>query len=204
MILFGASGHSKVVLDILISNGVQVNFIVDDQPKVAEIFGVPVYVNRDFDENQEAIIAIGNNKARKCISQKYSFKYVSTIHKSAVISKFSTIGVGTTIMANVTINPSSEIGKHCIINTAATIEHDCEIGDFAHISPNVALAGNVTIGEGAHIGIGSSVIQGITIGKWAIIGAGSVIIKDVPDFATVVGNPGKIIKIKGDKYTHEQ
>ena len=38
----------------------------------------------------------------------------------------------------------------------------------------------------------------------AIIGAGSVIIKDVPDFATVVGNPGKIIKIKGDKYTHEQ
>ncbi len=203
MILFGASGHSKVVLDILISNGVHVNYIIDDQPKVVEIFGTPVYVNRDFDENQEAIIAIGNNKARKEISEKHSFQYISTIHKSAVVSKFSTIGAGTAIMANVTINPGSEIGKHCIINTAATIEHDCKVGDYAHISPNASLAGNVEVGEGAHIGIGASVIQDVRIGKWSVVGAGTVVIKDVPDFATVVGNPGKVIKINGDKYTNE-
>ena len=66
--------------------------------------------------------------------------------------------------------------------------------DFVHISPNAALAGSITVGEGTHIGIGASVIQGIKIGKWATIGAGAVIIRDVPDFATVVGNPGKIIK----------
>jgi acetyltransferase EpsM len=52
----------------------------------------------------------------------------------------------------------------------------------------------VKVGEGTHIGIGSSVIQGITIGKWVTIGAGAVIIRDIPDFAVVVGNPGKIIK----------
>ena len=58
------------------------------------------------------------------------------------------------------------------------------------------MAGHVEVGEGSHIGIGVSIIQGIKIGKWCTIGAGTVIIKDVPDGATVVGNPGKIIKIK--------
>jgi len=52
------------------------------------------------------------------------------------------------------------------------------------------------MGNGSHIGIGASVIQGITIGKWCTIGAGAVIIKDIPDGATVVGNPGRIIKQK--------
>ena len=50
------------------------------------------------------------------------------------------------------------------------------------------------VGEGAHVGIGACVIQDIKIGKWATIGAGAVIIDDVPDYAVVVGNPGKIIK----------
>jgi acetyltransferase EpsM len=60
------------------------------------------------------------------------------------------------------------------------------------------LAGNVTIGEGSHVGIGATVIQGITIGKWVTIGAGTVIIKDIPDYAVVVGNPGKIIKYNNE------
>ena len=57
------------------------------------------------------------------------------------------------------------------------------------------MAGNVAVGEGTQIGIGAAVIQGVTIGKWATIGAGAVIIEDVPDFAVVVGNPGRVIKM---------
>ena len=49
--------------------------------------------------------------------------------------------------------------------------------------------------KGAQIGIGARVIPGITIGENAIVGAGTVVIDDVPDGATVVGNPGVIIKI---------
>jgi len=41
-------------------------------------------------------------------------------------------------------------------------------------------------------------MQNITIGKWCIIGAGCVVINDIPDFAVVVGNPGKVIKIKNN------
>lgn len=196
MILFGASGHSKVVLDILISNEVKVDFIIDDNPKIEELFGIKVEKNHPVSFSQEAIISIGNNKLRKTISENYFFDYVSAVHPTASVSAFSKIGKGTVVMANVSINPCANIGKHCIINTSSVIEHDCTIEDFVHISPNASLAGNVTVGEGSHIGIGAAVIQGVKIGRWVTIGAGSVIIRDIPDFATVVGNPGKVIKIK--------
>lgn len=196
MILFGASGHSKVVLDILISNGIKVNFIADDNPTITEIFGVAVTKTLGLNMSDTAIISIGNNKTRKIISEKYNFEYVTAIHPKAAVSQFSNIECGTVVMANATINPDVKIGKHCIINTGAVIEHECILEDYVHISPNASLAGNVSISEGSHIGIGAAVIQGIKIGKWATIGAGAVVIKNVPDFATVVGNPGKIIKIK--------
>lgn len=204
MILFGASGHSKVVLDILISRGIKVDSIIDDNPMVEEIFGVPVFKSSDQNVNQDAIISIGNNKSRQTLSEKYNFNYICAIHPKATISKFASIGKGTVIMANAAINPGAEIGQHCIINTAAVVEHECKIGDFVHISPNASLAGNVTVEEGAHIGIGSSIIQGVKIGKWAIVGAGAVILKDVPDYATIVGNPGKIIKISKNNKSNER
>jgi acetyltransferase EpsM len=97
-------------------------------------------------------------------------------------------------MAGAILNPNVKVGKHCIVNSGAVIEHDCILDNFVHLSPNAALAGNVSIGEGAHIGIGSSIIQGVKIGKWATIGAGTVVLNDVPDYAVIVGNPGKIIK----------
>lgn len=204
MILFGASGHSKVILDLLISNGIQVDLIIDDHPKTHEIMGVAVQKNTISDFDQKVIISIGNNRARKIISERYPFYYQKVIHPTAVISSFSQIGAGTVIMAQAAVNAAAEIGRHCIINTGAVVEHDCKVGDYVHISPNAALAGNVEVGDGAHIGIGASVIQGVRIGKWAVVGAGTVVIKDVPDFATVVGNPGKVIKINESNIQHNE
>lgn len=196
--LYGASGHGKVVLDVLKRNGCSNFLIVDDNPKSSEILGHPVLSTKNYtaSDSEKAIIAIGNNSVRKRISEQSNLDYILAQHPSAVVATDVSVGVGTVIMARAVINPGATIGKHCIINTGAVIEHDNLIGDFAHISPGAALAGNVKIGEGTQIGIGAAVIQGITIGKWAIIGAGAVIIKDVPDFAVVVGNPGKIIKYK--------
>ena len=81
-----------------------------------------------------------------------------------------------------------------IINTAAIIEHDCNLEDFVHVSPSATLSGNVSVGTGTLIGTGAIVIPNIKIGNWCTIGAGAVIIDDVPDGATVIGNPAKIIK----------
>ena len=48
-----------------------------------------------------------------------------------------------------------------------------------------------TLRQGCSIGANATILPGITIGRWAMIGAGTVVTKDVPDFALVVGNPGR-------------
>lgn len=196
MYLYGASGHGKVVADILLSLGNEISAIYDDNPKEESILGIPVLHTDKLSlvQNKQCIISVGDNRTRKNIFENLKAIYITAVHKTAVVSPFSEIGEGTVVMAQATINPNAKIGKHCIVNTASIIEHDCQIGNFVHISPNVALAGNVEVGEGSHIGIGACVIQGVKIGKWCTIGAGTVIIKDIPDGATVVGNPGRIIR----------
>lgn len=195
MILFGASGHCKVIIDILLLNNYKIDKILDDKPLVQELYNIPVFLNDGKIETQKAIISIGNNVSRKKIATLYNLEYISAFHPKATISKFSNIGFGTVAMANCSINPDVTIGNHCIINTNAIIEHDCEISDFVHICPNAAVAGNVKIGEGSQIGIGACLKQGISIGKWCVIGAGAVILEDVLDNSVVVGNPGRILNL---------
>lgn len=196
--LFGASGHCKVVIAILQCNQEIIEAVIDDNPKTGELLGIQVIHSENFVQvpHQKIIVAIGDNAIRKKIVERLKTHFHKAIHLKAVISDYVSIGEGTVVMAASVVNPDVIIGKHCIINTAAIVEHDCVIEDYVHLSPNVALAGDVKVGEGAHIGIGAVVIQGIKIGKWATIGAGAVIIKDVPDYAVVVGNPGRIIKSK--------
>ena len=196
MILFGASGHCKSVIDVAESIGEQIRVIYDDNPKAEAVCHIPVkkFMSGIFGSGENWIISIGNNKMRKEVSGKLQGSFGTLIHKTASLSSWSTLGLGTVVMAKAVINACVSIGEHCIINSAAVIEHDCQLEDFVHISPNASLAGGVTVGEGTHIGIGACVLPEIKIGKWATIGAGAVIIKDVPDGAVVVGNPGRIIK----------
>jgi acetyltransferase EpsM len=197
MYLYGASGHCKVVIDIIQkSNFEMIEGIIDDKPTVDKIFNVSVIKTpeNNFFDNKSLIISIGNNKTRQKIASQIFANYLTVIHPTSIIATHVTIEEGTVIMAGAILNSDSKVGKHCIVNSGAIIEHDCILNDFVHISPNAALAGNVIIGEGTHIGIGAVVIQGVKIGKWVTIGAGAVILNDVPDYAVIVGNPGKIIK----------
>lgn len=202
IILYGASGHCKVIVDIVECNSIGIKAITDDNPSATAILGYPVIHSSKMQltENDVVLLSIGNNRVRQKLSGELKGKFISVAHPTAVVSPHSQIGEGTVIMAGAVVNPDTTIGKHCIINSGAVVEHDCTIEDFAHISPNAALAGGVTVGEGTQVGIGASVIQGVKIGKWAVIGAGAVIIKDIPDFAVVVGNPGRTVKINSNGY----
>ena len=198
MILFGASGHSRSVIDVAQSIGENITLIYDDNPIVEAICHIPVvkYENARPSESETWLVAIGDNKTRQKISRRITKNFGLLVHRTAYVSPWSFLGDGTVVMAHAAINSNTSIGEHCIVNTGAVIEHDCIVDDFVHISPNVSLAGGVSVGEGTHIGIGACVIPEVKIGKWATIGAGAVIIKDVPDGAVVVGNPGRVIKMK--------
>jgi sugar O-acyltransferase (sialic acid O-acetyltransferase NeuD family) len=197
MYLYGASGHCKVIIDTIASKQeLTINGIVDDHPSHEVLYGIPVFNTKEFEtfSDKNIIVSVGDNSIRKKIVAHLAADYSIAIHAKAIVSDHATINEGTVIMPAAVVNADVFIGQHCIINTAAVIEHDCKIANFVHVSPNAALAGDVTVGEGTHIGIGAIVIQGIKIGKWATIGAGAVVISDIPDYAVVVGNPGKIIK----------
>ncbi len=194
MYLYGASGHAKVIMDILNANGVRIDALVDDNPELKELQGVPVI--HSAEGCSPFIISIGSNKIRKMIAERLACEFVSAVHPSAVVSPSAKIADGTVVMQGAIIQADAKIGKHCIVNTAATIDHECVIGDYVHISPNASLCGNVHVGEGTQIGVGSVVIPGIKIGKWSIIGAGSVVVRDIPDDVVAVGNPCRIIKYK--------
>ena len=195
--LYGASGHSKVVIEILELQKKIISGLLDIDPAKKNVFHYPVFQkipDNVSEKETKMIICIGENITRKKIAESVLANFETAIHPSANVSSRSLIGEGSVIMASVSVNCDAMIGKHVILNTNCSVDHDCILEDYVHISPKAALAGDVEIGEGTHIGIGACVIQGIKIGKWATIGAGAVIIKDVPDFAVVVGNPGKVIK----------
>ena len=195
--IFGASGHGKVVADCITNSNGKVLAFFDDAPKPTQWNGISILNSSLMPDasSNEIIIAIGNNQMRKQISERLSgSNFGNCQHKTSLVASNVIIGIGAVILANTVVNSDTIIGKHCIVNTSSVVEHDCRLDDFVHISPNATLAGNVSIGEGTHIGIGALVIPNIKIGKWCTIGAGTVVIRDVPDYAVVVGNPGRIIK----------
>ncbi len=192
--LFGASGHAKVIIDIVKAQGDDVGRLYDDAPHCSEIHGYPVDKASDSGVVGPMIISIGSNRVRKMIAERFNVKYAKALHPQSIISPSATIGDGTVVMQNALVQADANIGRHCIINSGASVDHECRIGDFVHISPHATLCGNVHVGEGTWIGAGATVIPGIKIGKWCTIGAGSVVVKDVPDGVTAYGNPCRIKK----------
>lgn len=194
--LFGASGHGKVVKDILNANGIKVEAFVDDNLSVDECAGRIVL--HDAKGLSPMIVSIGVNKIRRNVVERLlanakacgnDFEFATAIHPSAIVSPTAKIGEGTVVMAGAVINADAVIGKHSIVNTGATIDHDCVIGDYCHIAPGAHVSGGTHIGEGTWIGVGACVIQCLNIGKDCMIGAGSVVVSDIPDGVTAYGNP---------------
>ena len=191
MYLYGASGHAKVIIDIIKTQGGVVEGLVDDNPNLKELNGTPVL--HDATGLSPFIISIGNCKIRKMIAERLDCAFTTIIHSTAIISSTAIIGEGTVVMQGAIVQTEVKIGKHCIINTKASIDHECVIGDYVHIAPGCTISGDVCVGEGTWVGVGSSVIQGVRFGNNCFIGAGCVIVKDIPDNSRAYGVPCKIV-----------
>jgi sugar O-acyltransferase (sialic acid O-acetyltransferase NeuD family) len=197
MILQGGGEHARVVLDCLLSDGVEVCALFD--PKYdGDLFGVPQRGTYDgsFEPEALVVVAIGDNRVRSKVVANTRHKFTNVIHNGAQLSSRASLGTGNMILHCAIVQAQTKIGSHCIINTGAQVDHDCVIEDYVHIGPGAILSGTVSVGEGAFIGAGAVVIPGKKIGSWSVVGAGSVVISDVPDGAVVVGNPARIIRYR--------
>lgn len=206
VVVFGAGGHAKVVLDVLEKTGccTIVGLLDDSAALVGDTrSGYRVLGGRAHfrvliqDGVKRMIVALGDNARRRAVfnsARDEGFELVAAIHPSALLGSRVKIGAGSLLVAGVVVNVDAEIGDNVIVNTGASVDHDCRIGAHVHLSPGVRLAGRVTVGELTHIGIGAVVLPNLAIGKNCIVGAGSVVREDVPDGMVVAGNPARIIK----------
>lgn len=195
MYLYGASGHARVIREIIESCGDKVTAFIDDNIEKTEMDGKPVL--HDAAGFSPLIVSIGDSSIRYEIVKRLDvlgISYGKAVHRQAIISPTAEIGEGTVIMPGAIVNAYAKIGRHCVINTGAVVDHECVIGDFVDICPHTTLCGNVHVGDNSQVCAGSVVIQGISIGKNTTIGAGSLVLKNIPDNVVAYGNPCKVVK----------
>ncbi|GAB3930254.1 acetyltransferase [Larkinella terrae] len=197
MLLYGASGHAKVIISCLHASRTSVEAIFDDDLRKESLLTIPVIgpYQTDYESNAPLIVAVGDNAIRHRLTQTVRHPYGIAIHPSAQVDSSVQIGAGSVVLHGAILQADTRIGSHVIINTGASVDHDCAVGDFAHVAPGAVLCGGIRVETGALIGAGAVICPNLNIGKWAIVGAGAVVIRPVPDYAVVVGNPGRIIKL---------
>lgn len=205
ILLLGAGGHARVVLDLLHTRGRMAAACLDlsapdeNWPQEVPWLGTDDELASLDPEDWHLINCIGSTgriDIRKTVFQKAAaqgFSFDTIVHSSAVVSGDTAIGPGSQIMAAAIVQAGAQLGANVLINTGAIVDHDAELGDHSHIAPGAVLSGAVSVGEAVHIGTGAVVRQGVTIGSGALIGAGAVVIGDVPAGECYIGNPARAL-----------
>ncbi len=205
ILIFGASGHAKVVIDIIENQAkYKIVGIIDLDNGKKDFLGYPILGDESFLTNtkiNKGIVAVGDNWKRSLVVNKImdikpSFGFVTAIHPSVIIGADVKIEAGCVVMAGVVINSGTSIGEHCTVNTSSSLDHDNNISDFASIAPGVHTGGWVVIGEYSALGIGATVIHNIQIGEHSVIGAGAAVVNNIPSNTVSVGVPSRVIKTR--------
>lgn len=217
IVIFGASGHARVVLDIINRmDQYEVIGIIDgsdcgstksifnhrilgsdeDLPRIIDDFGVDC-----------GIIAVGDNYRRCLIHRKITdmcprLKLGTAVHPGASVAEDVTVGEGSVVMAGAVINSGCRIGRSCILNTNCSLDHDSAMEDFSSFAPGVTAGGNVTVATCGAISIGAIIKHGVRVGEHAVVGAGAIVMRDVPSFTVSYGQPCRVIRdrIVGERY----
>jgi serine O-acetyltransferase len=116
-------------------------------------------------------------------------------------------------ITGIEIHPGATIGSGLFIDhgMGVVVGETTEIGDNVTLFQGVTLGGtgkqrgkrHPTIGSHVVVGAGAKVLGPITVGDYVKIGANSVVLQDVPDHSTVVGIPGRIVRIKDERVADE-
>lgn len=208
LIIVGASGHAKSVIDVVQEQGTyKIVGLIDSIKPAGEIFFGYEILGAEADLKRlltqfgcgNLFVAIGENFSRQSVTYRLgelvpAAQFVSLVHPRSVVSRSADIGSGSIVMPGAVVNADAHISEGCIVNTSACIDHDCILEPFSSIAPNVALAGNVTVGARTMVGTGASVNHKLDIGADSAIGAGAVVISNIPSNRIAYGVPCKVVR----------
>lgn len=208
ILIYGASGHSKMIVDIILKNKDHniIGFIDSFKPTNIKVYGYDIIGDLDsllelIDEYSidGILIGIGDNYTRQHAFELISdmapdIDFVSAVHPSAVLAHDVIIPRGTVIMAGVVVNADSRVGEFCILNTKSSLGHDSTMANFSSLASGVTTGGNVHIGLNCAICLKATIIQNVSIGDHTVIGAGSLVLKSIGDCKLAYGHPITTIK----------
>ena len=128
------------------------------------------------------------------------------VREGTVLGDAVSVGSHTILEHHVTVGDRVRIHSACFVPEFTVLEDGAWLGPGVRITnaryPNrpdtkERLEG-VTVARDAVIGAGAVLLPGVRIGEGATVGAGAVVVRDVPDGATVVGNPARLLPGRGD------
>jgi sugar O-acyltransferase (sialic acid O-acetyltransferase NeuD family) len=200
LIIFGAGGHAKAVMEMAQAIGAyRVIGIIDDNQALAggSVLGIPVLGTREllpglYEQGLRlaangvgGIIDINIRMKLFELLSGFGFAFPALRHPRATLEASAQVMDGVQVFANAYVGSSVLLHERCMINTGAIVSHDCEIGAYTHIAPGALLAGHVRVGERVLVGMGVTTTIGISIGAGARVGNGAILLADVPERAIV-------------------
>jgi serine O-acetyltransferase len=136
-----------------------------------------------------------------------SHRVAHALHHAGVPVLPRLLSMITRSVTGIEIHPAAKVGRGLLIDhgVGVVIGETAEIGDDVTLYQGVTLGGtgfdtgkrHPTVGDEVIVGSGAKLLGPITIGRCARVGANSVVITDVPAGATVVGNPGHVVRVEG-------
>jgi len=181
LLLVGAGGHAKAVVEAIRSRGHVLTAYVDTKP-CNWLDDVQRFENDDsFDEAAGDGLVLGMGAVspeglarRLALFERYrarGWNAPPVWHSTAIVNDSASMQAGSMALASAVVQPGAEIGEAAIINTAAVVEHDSRIGRGAHVAPGAIVLGGATIGDGAMVGAGAVVLPGVAVPPGAMVPA---------------------------------